>query len=147
MSSIFRFNVAAVRLLAAAAVVGSFLVGGASAQPSKPATIAAGRLLVAPAGDDDQAFHGALAAHGARSRGRLYGMDVHMVDVPPGFERGVANGLARNPHVRFAEPDEIVPLAATVNDPNYGSQWHLPKISAPLAWDATMGAGVPARTK
>src|SRR6185436_3562655 len=26
------------------------------------------------------------------------------------------------------------------NDPRYGSQWHLPQISAPAAWDVTVGS-------
>ena len=104
---------------------------------------ALGRILVAPhAAGDVAEFHRALAAHGGHSRGRLYGMDVHWVDVPPGLERAAAGGLANHPHVRFAEVDELVPIAATVNDPKFGNEWHLAKISAPAAWDTSTGMGV-----
>gem|GEM_PF-2070688 len=49
--------------------------------------------------------------------------------------------------VEWAEPDylayaDAIPLALVPNDPSYSGQWHLPKISAPAAWDLTTGAGV-----
>jgi thermitase len=104
---------------------------------------AVGRLLVAPlAADDEREFHRALAAHGARSKGRFAEMDVHSVEVPPGLERVLAVRLAQNPHVRFAEVDELVPLAATVNDPRFANEWHLTRIGAPSAWDLSTGHGV-----
>ena len=110
---------------------------------AQPPGLASGRILVAPhAAGDIVEFHRALAAHGGHSRGRLYGMDVHWVEVPPGLERAAARGLANHPHVRFAEVDELVPIAATVNDPKFGNEWHLPKISAPAAWDTSTGTGV-----
>lgn len=98
-------------------------------------------LLVAPAGNED-GMRAAVAAHGGHSRGRLYGMDVHLVDVPAGQERAIVRRLAGHPHIRFAEVDERVELSLTVNDPYYGSQWHLPKINAPTAWDASTGGNV-----
>jgi len=110
---------------------------------AQPPGLATGRILVAPhAAGDVVEFHRALAAHGGHSRGRLFGMDVHWVEVPPGLERAAARGLAVHPHVRFAEVDELVPIAATVNDPKFGNEWHLPKISAPAAWDTSTGTGV-----
>jgi thermitase len=46
--------------------------------------------------------------------------------------------------VVFAELDHILPLALTPNDPLYapssGRGWHLAKISAPNAWDTTLGS-------
>jgi hypothetical protein len=57
-------------------------------------------------------------------------------------ETAVAQQLARNPHLKFAELDRRVPLVLAVNDPYIGSQWHTPKISAPAAWDVTQGNGV-----
>jgi subtilisin family serine protease len=126
-----------------AALLACSSVAAAPPADRGPPQFAPGRLLVAPqdAGDDIE-FHRAIGAHGGRSKGRLYGMDVHVVDVPPGLERDVAARLGRNPHVRFAEVDELVSFAATVDDPRYGSEWHLPKIAAPAAWDLSSGAGV-----
>jgi len=49
--------------------------------------------------------------------------------------------LMRNPHVLYAEPNYIVTIDKTPNDPSYGSLWGLPKISAPSAWDMTTGTG------
>lgn len=36
--------------------------------------------------------------------------------------------------------NDVLKLAATPNDPRFVSQWHLPKIGAPLAWDRTTGS-------
>ena len=49
--------------------------------------------------------------------------------------------LMRNPHVLYAEPNYIITIDKTPNDPLYGSDWGMPKISAPLAWDVTIGTG------
>jgi subtilisin family serine protease len=132
-------------LAAATCLVAS--AGLVQAAPSDAAAqrprFAEGRILVAPsAGSDEAAFNGALAAHGARSRGRIGSLSVHSVDVPPGAEERVVEALSRNPHVRFAEVDGIISPAMTVDDPSFGSEWHLPKINAPVAWDSSIGTGV-----
>lgn len=57
-------------------------------------------------------------------------------------EEAVCADLRGTGAVRFAEPDYLVPHAATPNDPNYAAQWHLSKIHAPLAWDVTTGSSV-----
>jgi len=49
--------------------------------------------------------------------------------------------LMQNPHVLYAEPNYIITIDKTPNDPSYGSLWGLPKISAPSAWDVTTGTG------
>ena len=104
---------------------------------------AQGRILVAPsAGSSDASFQGAIAAHGGRSKGRIGNLNVHTIDVPPGAEERVAEALARNPHVKFAEVDRVISPAAIYNDPNYANEWHLAKIGAPTAWDSSTGSGV-----
>ncbi|GAB4259093.1 MAG: hypothetical protein Kow0092_07040 [Deferrisomatales bacterium] len=104
---------------------------------------AKGRVLAQPAaGLSDAAFASILEAHGSRSRGKLRGIGVHVVEVPEQAEEAVAKALAHNPHVRFAEPDALVPADGTANDPRFPSQWHLAKIQAPDAWDTATGAGV-----
>ncbi|MCD6180925.1 MAG: S8 family serine peptidase [Candidatus Cloacimonetes bacterium] len=42
-------------------------------------------------------------------------------------------------YILFAEYDPIQRIDYIPNDPNFSQQWHLPKISAPLAWDWTTG--------
>jgi len=41
---------------------------------------------------------------------------------------------------RSAETNDIFGPALLPNDPQYASQWHLPRINAPQAWDVTQGA-------
>ena len=45
--------------------------------------------------------------------------------------------------IDFAEPNFLMRSSATPNDPRYtdNSIWHLPRISAPTAWDSNPGAG------
>ncbi len=68
--------------------------------------------------------------------------NIHIVDLPKGSEKAVANKLKNNPHFKFAELDERVEVSAAANDPYAGSQWHLPKIGANTAWDSTQGTGI-----
>jgi subtilisin family serine protease len=44
------------------------------------------------------------------------------------------------PAVQRAELDPIWSSNSIPNDPRYGEQWHLPKISAPAAWDVATGS-------
>lgn len=48
--------------------------------------------------------------------------------------------VAAVPGVQAVSPNYIVAAATTPNDPLYSSQWALPKISAPTAWDRTTGS-------
>jgi hypothetical protein len=83
-----------------------------------------------------------VRAQGAQSLGTLAPLDVDVVSVPPGKEKDFVARFKANQHVEFAEVDQMMEAAATVNDPSVGSQWHLAKINAPAAWDYTMGSGV-----
>lgn len=47
--------------------------------------------------------------------------------------------LRANPNVEYAEPNYIVSTADIPNDPSYNSQWALPAIHAPEAWDIQKG--------
>ena len=106
--------------------------------------VAEGRILVQPrAGLPDAHFRKVLGEEGAKTRGNLDRLNVHIVEVPKGAEEAIARKLARNPHVKFAEVDELLALDVIVpNDPKYASAWHLPKIQAPSAWDVSTGRGV-----
>lgn len=55
-------------------------------------------------------------------------------------EKAQARAFGQNSEVEFAEPDYQYKASMTPNDPSYGSQWHLAKVSAPAAWDKTQGS-------
>jgi len=104
---------------------------------------APGYILVGPkAGTPDAVVDQTLADHGGRSLGKLDKLNIHVVEVPVDHEADTVARLAKNPHVRFAEVDRLVPPTATANDPMFGSEWHLVKIGAPAAWDTSTGSGV-----
>jgi subtilisin family serine protease len=142
----FKPSTAAVstRLVVSALLLGSARVASA-AQPevSDEGPWARSRLVVLPeAGLADSDLAKALAAHGGRAR-KIGASGLYIVDLPANAsETAVAQQLAHNPHFRFAEVDRRVPAALVPNDPYFGSEWHLAKIGAPAAWDATLGAGI-----
>ncbi len=99
-----------------------------------------GEVLVEPrAGLPDAA----LARIASQARGQVgqlvRGTRVRVIKVPAGQETVVAQRLARNPHLRQAEPNWLLPPLALPNDPLYGNGWHLPKIGAPTAWSTSLG--------
>jgi len=104
---------------------------------------APGRIIVEPkAGLTVAEFGKLLKANGAGSARKLGQSNIHVIDVPHGSEKAIANKLKHNPHFKFAELDMRVELAATANDSYLGSEWHINKIGANTAWDSTQGAGV-----
>ena len=112
-----------------------------AAAGGKPA-IASGHILVGKKAASSEADFVASLGPDAQSLGKLGGINVHVVNVPPGHEEVVLTRLRRNPHVEFAEADALLEHDATTNDPSYSSEWHLPKIGAPAAWDLAVGSGV-----
>jgi hypothetical protein len=102
-----------------------------------------GRILVSPkAGLPVAKFAEIIKDHGARRAKKIGQSDLYIVETPHGSERSIIARLKSNPHLRFAELDMIVEPGFAVNDPYYGSAWHLPKIDTPTAWDTTQGSGV-----
>jgi subtilisin family serine protease len=101
-----------------------------------------GRVLVKPKGGaDEAAVQGSLRAAGAREVGRVPQIGVRILQVPEQAEARVIAALSKNPNFEFAEPDYIANIILTPNDPYYATaQWHLPKVSAPVAWDTTTGS-------
>lgn len=70
---------------------------------------------------------------------------------PANNPQDVANLLAQDPTVEYAEPNYIagitgrpvyIPVPLTPNDPYFKYQWHLQAIQAPAAWDRSTGQGV-----
>lgn len=74
--------------------------------------------------------------HGKRIE-TFRGINVHRVRT--NNPSGAILALQRHPGVRFAELNHRRELQVLPNDPSYPSQWHLPKISAPQAWDTETG--------
>jgi subtilisin family serine protease len=76
----------------------------------------------------------------ARILDEISQIGVQIVGLPTSVPLQRAIGIyAHNPNVEFVEPDCVVEPDAVPNDPQYPSQWHLPKIAAPTAWDSTTG--------
>jgi len=54
--------------------------------------------------------------------------------------------LAADPSIEYVEPDLIMQIMATPNDPSYNQQWHYYEASGglnlPSAWDTATGTGV-----
>jgi len=102
-----------------------------------------GRVLVMPrAGLAQDELAKIVGAHGGKARS-LGGSGLYLVDLPANAsETAVAQQLARNPHLKFAELDRKAPLALASNDPYFGSEWHVAKMGVPSAWDLSQGSGV-----
>ena len=70
---------------------------------------------------------------------------LYVVDGPPASMAALGARLAATPGVADAEPQHILSIAATPNDPNYtnNNEWQLNGtwgINAPKAWDVTVGS-------
>lgn len=65
---------------------------------------------------------------------------VIRVQAPPGQEEGFIARLKARGDVEYAEPNYIAYAFYTPNDPSFGSQWGMPKINLPDAWDITQGS-------
>lgn len=102
-----------------------------------------GQILVMPrAGLPAQALARILAAHGGKAK-KIGQSNIYIVKLPANAsEKAVVAQLSHNPHLKFAELDRRVASSFVPNDPYYGSQWHLQKIGAALAWDNSHGEGV-----
>lgn len=138
----------AMRQLSAAVLAAAtlFATGQAGAAPpflSSEGPWVKGRVLVMPnAGLPDSELGKIVGAHGAKAR-RITNHGLYVVEVPANAsEKALAALLARHPHLKFAEVDRVVAEDLVPNDPYYGSQWHLPKIGGPTAWDKSQGNGV-----
>ena len=107
---------------------------------------APGRLIVqtTKGAHPDVVAH-ALASHGARVLKTLPQLGVSVLSINEAQSDHIAQSLSASGLFTFVEQDFIARVSATTpNDPSYPSQWHLPKIQAPSAWDLTKGAaGVP----
>ena len=77
--------------------------------------------------------------NGGRVTSVIPGIDVQVVAVEGGRGSEKAQAYAKNPNVLYAEPDHQAQAIGRVSDPQYGKQWGLPMVQAPIAWDVTKG--------
>ena len=128
------------------------LPAAASARTSSPGT--AGRsgsviVVVRAASDMD-----AVAAEVRRAGGVIearYRWNAYLVSAPSAVgDASFAQRAGAIRGVRYATRNAMVhavegPVqgAATASDPLYADEWGLPAIGVPIAWDVTLGEGVP----
>ncbi|MDB5756690.1 MAG: hypothetical protein JWR56_3118, partial [Massilia sp.] len=132
-----RLSIAATLAIASLGMLPSL----SSAAP--PEQWASGRILVSPRpGLTAAAFDKIIKSHGANASRKLNGINVYVVEMPPGREQAMAQALARHPNMKFAEVDGAVSMQMTPSDTYYPNAWHLPIIQAPAAWDMATGSGI-----
>ncbi len=132
------FAVAAARKVFATVLA---LVCCACVLHSAPADVVPGRILVKPRSRMNESdLQRLFGRHGARQHAAIHRLNVRILHVPDARRAAVLYALNHNPDIEFAEPDAIVAPDFIPNDPWYPSEWHLPKIQAPQAWDLTTGS-------
>ncbi|HYF63679.1 MAG TPA: peptidase S8, partial [Herpetosiphonaceae bacterium] len=88
-----------------------------------------------------------LSSIGATMIDRIPALDAEVVEfasaaragTPAAAQEALA-ALKRNPNVEYAEPNYIMNVQYTPNDPSLGQQWAWDKIQAKQAWDVTQGS-------
>jgi thermitase len=118
------------------------LVAGGAAEAQQPTRWIDGELLI-----------GFRAGVGPAERSAVYGdhgatfvedigqnLRVVRVRVPAPALEARLRALQGRPEIRFVEKNYVFEPALSPNDPQFASQWHLPRILAPEAWDTTQGA-------
>lgn len=90
-------------------------------------------------------FEKALSESGGAVRRKVGNRDLYLVefsDPKPDTVPKMVDLFSRFTNVvEYAEPDYIMTLNETTpNDASYSSQWGMPKIDAPRAWDYTTGS-------
>jgi hypothetical protein len=81
-----------------------------------------------------------LMLHRAAVRRQLPGIDVSVLEVPEDGSGAILESLRNSGLFEFVERDYYARTAAVPNDPSYPSQWYLPVIQLPQAWDVTTGS-------
>jgi subtilisin family serine protease len=97
---------------------------------------APGRLLVrAKENANPAAVSRTLALHRAAARGA--GAGVQVLSVPEESSAAVMASLRDSGLFEYVERDYYAHTAAVPNDPLFSSQWYLPTLQVPQAWDVS----------
>ena len=100
-----------------------------------------GRLLVGYRDQTDAAaVERTLSVRGLSIRRQMTALSVGAVEVPEAAAEATLASLRQSGLFAYVERDYYGHTAANPNDPSYLSQWHLPRIGAPLAWSLTTGS-------
>jgi subtilisin family serine protease len=100
-----------------------------------------GRLLVAPRADAEPAsLVRAVRQHRATFRREIPVAGMNVLDVPEESSDAIIASLRSTGLFGYVERDFYAHTGAAPNDPSYASQWYLPVIQAPQAWDLTTGS-------
>jgi Subtilase family/Bacterial Ig domain/Fervidolysin N-terminal prodomain len=117
------------------------LLIAASAHAQAPSESVEGELLVGlRAGVLPGQAQVLYRAHGAVFLDEIPQIRVQRIRVPPPALEAVQQALSHSPEVRFVEKNYVHEPVLEPDDPLYSSQWHLPRILAPEAWEITQGA-------
>ena len=81
-----------------------------------------------------------LMGQGASIEGEVPQIRTKKIKVPAHAIENVKEALSRNPHIEFVEKNYLAEGSIIPSDVYYPSQWHLPKISAPEAWNISRGS-------
>lgn len=115
--------------------------------PPKTATYVPGRALVqfrpgvtmagmrGAAASADAVVQREIKGNGAADGGRLL-----VVRSTTATTRQLVNELSEDPRVELAEPDYILRVDATPNDPRFDELWGMQQVSAPGAWSISTGS-------
>jgi subtilisin family serine protease len=131
------------------------LAGGATraalaAGPQAPAV--PGQLIVGfERGFSSTAQNAAVARAGGTQEERFPEIRAALVQVPPTVTEDAVKLLLGDPRIRYVEPNHVVSIAATPDDPSFSQLWALHNtgqtggtpdadIDAPEAWDLTTGS-------
>ena len=106
-----------------------------------------GQIIVeAQPGLSDKELDKILSPHGGKKQ-KMGKSNMHVVKLADGVsEQDAVEKLSRNPHIKFAERDQMVEIPvieqSLSNDPYLSSAWQIAKLNAANAWDFTMGSGI-----
>ncbi|MCL6473261.1 MAG: S8 family serine peptidase [Firmicutes bacterium] len=80
---------------------------------------------------------------GAQRIGEIKSRKIERIRIPKGISTKEAIARYKKmPEVEYVEENRHRSLLEVPNDTSYASQWALPKISAPQAWDVTTGSSI-----
>lgn len=129
-------------LAAALALCMTTLLACGATQAQQPTRWVDGELLIGfRAGVGPAGRHALYRDHGA-SFVEDIGQNTRVVRIriPALALDALKRRMERRPEIKFIEKNYVFEPALLPNDLQYASQWHLPKILAPQAWDLTQGA-------
>ena len=138
-------------IIVGTAVVFSVGAGSLPAAPQQSPNAVKGELIVGFAeGVSRNEQNAILKDAGATSKKRFGQIDAVLVKVKDDEEATVTKLLSSEPGVAYVEPNHVVSIAVTPNDPSFSQLWGLHNtgqtggtndkdVDAPEAWDSATG--------